>query len=245
MKIAVQLFTLRDSLEKDLWGTLVRLSDEGFKNLELAGLYNREAREWRDRLDELGMQVIAAHVGLDEASDMDKSAALAETLGFTRMVVPWVGKEAYASGWTPFGKRLEELGRQYVDRDLELLYHNHDFELTMQGGDLGLNLLFKAAHSTFLQAELDLYWLQKGGVDPGPYVLSMAGRVPLAHFKDMDENGEFTEVGDGVLDWDDIFESCGVAGTEYAIIENDQPKGDPIESVLRSRQFLKSQGLQD
>lgn len=245
MKIAVQLFTLRDSLEKDLWGSMVRLADEGFRNLELAGLYGREASEWKERLDELGMQVIAAHVGLDEASDMEKSAALAETLGFSRLVVPWVGESEYAAGWAPFGKRLEGLGRQYVDRDLELLYHNHAFELTMNGGDIGLNQLFKAAQGTYLQAELDLYWLQKGGLEPGAYVLSMAGRVPLAHFKDMDEEGAFTEVGDGVLDWDDILESCDVAGVEYAIIENDEPKGDPIESVIKSRAFLKDMGLED
>ena len=41
MRVAVQLYTLRESLQKDLEPTLAALADAGAEEVELAGFYDR------------------------------------------------------------------------------------------------------------------------------------------------------------------------------------------------------------
>jgi sugar phosphate isomerase/epimerase len=246
MKIGVQLYTLRSLLENDLWGTLERLAAAGFKNVELAGTYGHEPEVWAEKLASFGLQASSAHIGLDQIEgDSAGVEKLAKTLGFSYVVVPFIGPDVYAAGWPSFGQRLNELGAKYSDADLQVGYHNHDFEMVKVTDRTGLQLIFDNSSGANVIAEIDTYWIQKGNGSPGEYITSLAGRVPLVHFKDMAAEGHFTEVGDGVMDFDDIIEACRAAGVEHAIIENDNPQIDPLESVIRSRKFLLEKGLTD
>lgn len=248
MKIGVQLFTLRRLLEDDLWGTMQKLADMGYRNVEMAGLYDISAETWREKLNGFGMQAIAAHVGLDALEDgFDQTVADAKTLGLRWVVLPWVGEADYATGWPSLAQRLNDIGYRLGEHDLEFAYHNHAFELEQAQGKLGLDHIWDSTSGVNVQAELDVYWLEFGGVEPDPYIVKLAGRVPLIHAKDMDsvENRSYTEVGQGILEWDDILEASRIAGVEYAIVEHDDPVLDPLESVRISREFLLEQGLED
>lgn len=246
MKIAVQLYTLRTLMEQDLWGTLARLADAGFRSVELAGLCDQSPGEWRKRLDGLGLQAVAMHVGLPEAEgEPSRLIETARALGLEHVVCPWIDESVRSMGWPAIGARLAAAGQAFTESDLSFGYHNHDFELVKVGAKTGLETLFDHASSVHLCAELDVCWVHLGGSDPGQMLMALAGRTPLAHFKDADADGKFTEVGSGVLDWDDIIEASETAGVEYAVIENDLPQMDPIDSVKISREFLLAQGLKD
>lgn len=246
MKIGVQLYTLRSLMEQDLWGTLQKLAQAGFRNVELAGLYDKSAQEWAEKLSELGLKVSSSHTGLDAVEgDLSEVVELTKTLDYSLLVCPWVGADAYAGGWTALGRRLDLAGQKLADHGIQYGYHNHSFEMVKVGLQTGLEQLFSASSGANVVAEIDCYWIHHGNGDPAAYIQNLAGRIPLVHFKDMAPEGHFTEVGDGVLDWDDIIESCRIAGVEHAIIENDSPRIDPLESVCRSREFLLSRGLKD
>lgn len=246
MKISVQLYTVRDVMEKDPWQGLEKLSQIGFKNVELAGLHGKSAEEWAENLHRFGLQAVSSHCGLAELENsLDDVVNQANMLGYRYVICPYVSEEEYAGGWLPLAARLNEIGRRLFDADITFAYHNHDFEFAKVGTDTGLDLIFKNTNSSYVVAELDVFWAQFAGFDPGPLIVNMAGRIPLVHFKDMDLDRKFTEVGSGVLDWDEIIESAHAAGTEYAVIENDQPAIDSMESVRISREFLLQCGLSD
>lgn len=246
MKIGVQLYTLRSLMEQDLWGTLEKLAKVGFKNVELAGLYGRTPQEWRSRLDTMGLTVSSSHTGLAEVeADAAAVAGMAKTLGFKYVICPWIGEDVYAGGWNAVGRRMDAAGRLLQDHDIQFGYHNHDFEMVKVDAKTGLEHLFAASSGVNVVAEIDCFWIQAGGGSPAEYIQNLSGRIPLAHFKDMGDDKKFTEVGKGILDWDDIIESCRAAGVEHAIIENDNPQIDPLESVTISREFMLSKGLAD
>ena len=70
MRLAVQLYTLRDRLEADLEGTLGALAEAGAEEVELAGLYGRDAdRDAADRSTPPACRVCSAHVALDRFED--------------------------------------------------------------------------------------------------------------------------------------------------------------------------------
>ena len=248
MKIAVQLYTLRDPLTADTWGTLRRLADMGFKTGQLAGTYGHSPQEFADRCAEIGFKGIAPHMDIEEFEKRpDGVAELCRALGTDMAVLPWIGKDVYGDGWAKAAGRLNKIGETMRGLGLRFLYHNHAFEFELEGNRPGFDVLWESADASLVGSEMDAYWVQFGGGDPVAYLKSMKGRVRTMHFKDMADDGErsMADVGYGILDWDGIIPAAKEAGVEYAIIEHDAPPGDPLESVARSRDFLIGKGLTD
>jgi hypothetical protein len=90
-------------------------------------------------------------------------------------------------------KRSKNAGAKLHEAGITLCYHNHDFEFEILDGKYGLDWLYQSTNAQYLQAELDTYWIQKGGANPVEYLKSHAGRVPLLHIKDMTADGDFAE----------------------------------------------------
>lgn len=238
MRAAVQLYTLRDLLEENLTGTLAAVKSMGYEYVETAGLYGRTPEEFRSELDHAGLKAIASHVGLsDLESHLEHEARVALAVGAAWLVVPWIAEADYEQGWDKFAQRLSTLGERCLAAGVRLAYHNHEFEFANQG----YALLWDNA-SEVVEAELDLYWVHRSGNDPSRWLRNLAGRVPLAHFKD-GKAGKFTPVGEGELPWPDIIESARLAGVEYAIVELDTCPRDPLECVRSSLQFLNKLGV--
>ena len=55
----------------------------------------------------------------------------------------------------------------------------------------------------------------------------------------------FAEVGQGNLDWDDIFAACSEAGVEEILVEQDSSwaNDDPFLSLKMSYDFLATKGF--
>jgi len=123
-------------------------------------------------------------------------------------------------------------------------YHNHAQELALIDGEHALDLLYAATDPALVQAELDTFWIAKGGAEVVPYIRKHAGRAPEIHAKDMDaETGSFTEVGNGVLDWPAIFAAAREGGAEWVIVEQDACPGNSLDSARMSIENLKRMGL--
>ncbi|MGV3614584.1 MAG: sugar phosphate isomerase/epimerase family protein [Fimbriimonas sp.] len=242
MRLSVQLYTLRDPLAQDLAGTLSQVRTIGLEYVELAGLNGRSAQEWRTLLDELGLKVSGAHIGVDALrDDFDKTIEDCKILGIDTVIVPWIGPEAGAEGWDAIGKSLEPIAQRVKDAGLKFAYHNHAHEFE---GD-GLDKFYAATDPSLILAELDLAWVHIGGQDPAAYVRKMAGRVPVVHLKDYDpaQDPQWRPAGQGVLDWDSVLAACNEVGVEFGALELDVSPGDPIEAVRQSYEFFKAKGL--
>jgi sugar phosphate isomerase/epimerase len=89
--------------------------------------------------------------------------------------------------------------------------------------------------------EVDLYWIAKAGHDAVKLFQEHSGRFPLWHVKDMDKTPAhaFTEVGNGSIDFKNIFKYADAAGLKYFFVEQDQTPGDPFDSITKSIQYVK------
>ena len=126
---------------------------------------------------------------------------------------------------------------------LTLCYHNHAFELEESfDGELGLDILYNNSSAANLSAEIDVYWVKRGGADPAAYLAKYAGRIPLVHAKDMDTAGNFAEGGAGTLDFAAIFAAAEAGGVTTYVVEQDTCPGDPLESVALSIANLRKMG---
>ena len=239
--IAAQLYTVRDQIKDPsrLGGVLGRLREIGYSAVEVAGLGPISSERFSQELARAALTACAAHAPLERLTgDLAAVAAECREWGCRYVVVPGLPNEYRSgTGLRRFARVAGDLARDLQPFGLKLAYHNHSFELERWDGQTGLEALFGATPAETLHAELDTYWLQYGGADPAEWIFRLKDRVPLVHLKDMAVVGGKTvmaEVGEGNLDWARILDACRTAGTEWLVVEQDECRRDPMESLAIS-----------
>ena len=247
--IALQLYTLRDLTSTDMVGALRQVAEIGYQGVEFAGYGNSNVEELAPLVQELGLTVVSSHTGFNEVqNDLQRVISENQAFGNQLVVCPSIPGELRqsADGYRQFARSLDEFGARLRDEaGMQLCYHNHAFEFEDKfDGKSGFDLLYENSDPQLVQAEIDTYWVQKGGENPVEYIRKYSGRAPLIHIKDMaaGEDQQFAEVGTGILDWPAIFHAAEAGGAVAYIVEQDICPGDPLDSIRLSLENLKKMG---
>lgn len=245
--ISIQFYTLREPFAKDPLGTLERVAKIGYPGIEIGGYGNKNRAELIAKINELGLKVTGGHVGLEALrDDLPGVIEEARALGTNFVIVPFVNPERRGSieNWQSVARELNEAGAKLKAAGLTLCYHHHDFEFSEQFGDKSAwEILMEATDADAVKAEIDVYWVKKGGADPVEVINRYADRLALLHVKDMMPDGSFGEVGEGILDWPAIFAAASQTDVAHYAVEQDQCPGDPFDSIEISLKNLKQMGI--
>jgi sugar phosphate isomerase/epimerase len=240
--IGVQLYTVRAAMEADFEGTLRRLAQMGYREVEFAGLFGRDPAQVRSLLAELNLTAVGSHVDWSRFRD-DPTGAIDETLalGAEYLVFPWMpeSERQTLEQWHGWAARLNEVAAASRARGLPVAYHNHDFEFTVIAGELPYDVLVAELNPALIDFELDLYWLRKAGVLASALFDASPGRFPLVHAKDWRASDQaIVDVGQGDIDFAAIFAQRAEAGIQRFIVEHDAPS-DPMQTVQTSIEYLQ------
>lgn len=246
--VALTLYQVRDEFAKDYIGTLKQIAKIGYPAVQIATVGNITAKELNAVLSDLGLKVAGNHISLDALEhNLDSVIEFNRIIGNKYIICPYLPEERRkdAAGYRNLAKILNEIGGKCKKQGMQLCYHNHSFEFVEFDGIPALDILFRASAPNLVQAEIDVYWVQHGGGSPSGYIRKYAGRCPMVHLKDMenDEKKSFAEVGYGILDWDGIFAACEYANVDWYTVEQDTCKRPPLESAKMSFEFLKKKGI--
>ena len=241
-RIGIQLYTVRRDMERDFEGTLARVAEVGYREVEFAGYYGRSANDVRAVLSRVGLTAPSSHVGLpDFRRDADGVIAMASGIGATYLVVPWLDERERKTldDYRRLGQELNRIGEKVRAAGMRLGYHNHDFELARIDGRIPLDVLLEEADANLVVLELDLYWTVKGGIDPIAYFAQYPGRIHLVHVKDSAGAPEHrqVDVGKGTINFAQIFARREQAGIRHAFVEHDNPPST-AETMSSSYQHL-------
>jgi sugar phosphate isomerase/epimerase len=246
--IGIQLYTIRDMVKEDFEGTLSLLSDIGYRSVEAAGYSNRKfygyyPKEYKKIVEGYGLMPLSSHsnLSLDSAQK-----TIDDTLeaGMSYLVIPSIPAEERKS--LDYYKRLanefNKIGELCQKSGLTFGYHNHDFEFKKIDGVIPYNILLENTDPDLVTMQLDLYWIMYGGFNPTEYFQQFPGRFKLWHVKDMDKTAEMesTEVGKGIINFQQIFKKQKQAGLEYIFVEQESFKLEPEESIAISYHYLKN-----
>lgn len=249
--IGLQLYTIRDAMQRDDNETLRRVAAIGYNYVEGAGyldgkLYGHSPQTFRAMLDNYGLKMPSGHVSWEAMKAApEKAAATCKEAGQSFLVIPWWPEDKRtAEGYRELIEILNNAGQVCQRYGLQLAYHNHDFEFNkMVAGSRPINLLLAEVDPELVQFELDLYWITRAGSDYQEYFKKHAGRFPLWHVKDIDKTPDqfFAAVGEGSLDWPAIFSKEKQAGMQYFFVEQDRtvPGKDPFDEITISYNYLK------
>jgi sugar phosphate isomerase/epimerase len=245
----IQLYTLRDLTAKDFAGTMKQVAALGYKFVETAGYGNLgNATAARKALDNAGLKASSGHYAIDMLENkVEQVIADAQTLGFDTVVCPFLPEDRRkdAAGYEATAKVLERAGSMLHGHGLILAYHNHSFEFQKFGGKYGLDILYDNTAPHLMVAEIDVYWVKHGGVNPAEYIDKLGDRVRLLHLKDMGRGPEqrFAPVGTGVIDFKPILAVAEKHGVRWGIVEQDSTYGaPPLDQIKTSLANLKKLG---
>ncbi len=267
LPVAVQLYSIRDEVAKDMKAALIKVKEMGYEGVEFAGLFGNKPADIKAMCAEIGLNPISAHVPIN---DMVANPALLNDyaeIGCKFVVVPYVNEDR-RPGHENFAQTMEDmkmLGAKAKELGMTLLYHNHDFEFVKIDGVYGLDLIYQTVPADLLQTEIDTCWANVGGENPSKYVLKYTGRAPVVHLKDFageksddmyeligiakkaptrPSNFEFRPVGFGNQNIPDILKASVEAGAGWVVVEQDQPSmgKTPLECVKLARDYLKLLG---
>ncbi len=245
--IALQMYTVRDQLKEDFEGTFRKVAEMGYAGVELAGMGDRSVAQVKLLLEDLNLKMAGSHVALDVLEgNLNQAIDDNLALGNPYIVCPFLPQERRGdgAGYRKLGEQLTVIGEACRKQGITFCYHNHSFEFQKFNGVNALDILYEASDANAVQAEIDTYWVQHGGEDPAAYIRKYAGRCPLIHLKDMEAGEEkfFAEVGEGIMDFEAIFEASEASGAVWYIVEQDRCRRDPVESAALSFENLKKMG---
>lgn len=240
MPIALQLWSVKEDVEKDFYKTLEKVASMGYDGVEFAGYYGKNAKELKAKLNELRLKVAGSHISMEEIlQDTDKVIEFEQELGNKYIVCPWASFNT-TQDWDEFAEKMQQAGQMIAAAGMSLLYHNHNHELIKNEGVFILDRLLEAVPASCLNAELDTYWLEYAGVNSVDYLDKWKGRTPHIHVKDMDLNKrKSTEIGNGSIDIKAIVKKAYENGIEWLIVEQEAFTKPPLECVEISLQNLK------
>lgn len=233
--IALQLYSIRDEMARDVPATLEKVADMGYDGVEFAGFFEHEPEALGEMCDDLGLGIAGAHVPVTAIQEFELQASIDDMikLGNDFIVVPGLPEEYRNSveAWETTADLFNVAVEKVTQHGLELGYHNHAHEFEALEGEIPWDVFMENTRDEVF-GQLDIGHCIRAGKDPVLYLQKYPGRYLTVHVKDFDPDNEDALVGEGVADWDTIFDLCeDVAGTEWYIIEQEHYPVPPIEAV--------------
>lgn len=243
--------SLKIGLQAIVLGDHYTIADDRVLDAVLASGYDAlecvaaDPRTFRRKLDQRGLVYAGAHTTPSKLEDVTDLIETLKIMGATDVsnsgLLNW--NERTPDDYRKTIEILNRAGRTLRSEGIRLHYHNHDFEFESQdeiGGRTGMDLLLEGLDSEAVDLCVDVGWVHKAGLDPVAFLLEHADQVGYLHFKDYNDAG-WAEIGTGVVDFKPIIDILPqLPGARWIILEQDNTRLDPLDSIRISRENLKS-----
>lgn len=257
----IQLYTVNSEMEKDPAGTLKKVAQIGYTEVETAGFGKLAASQFRSLLNDAGLRAPSAHLmfGMQET---DKLLEDAKTLGVTYVVssVLLARPPAHADmkgfleainsmtadDFKKSAAMANEIAQKAKAAGFQYAYHNHNFEFRdLGGGATGYDILLRETDPSLVKFEADCGWMRVAGADPVALLAHFPNRYVMLHIKDFKNLSKPvtslmapdspipTELGHGSIDLKPIVEAGRKAGIKHMFVEQEPPFQEmpPLEAA--------------
>lgn len=230
--------------EKDLPAVLQAVAKIGYKGVEFAGYYGRDAAQLRKLLDDNGLKCCGTHIGLDtlQGDKLSKTVEFNKTLGNPFLIVSWMPTPTTLAAAIQVAKDFNALAAKVKPEGMRVGYHAHGGDFHKIEGQTFWDIFFSNTDPQVVM-QLDVGNCIDGGGDPYAILKKFPGRAATIHIK---EHGgkPGAAIGDGKVKWDQIFRLCEKpGGTQWYIVEQEgYGSTTPLQSVEKCFENLRNMG---
>jgi sugar phosphate isomerase/epimerase len=238
---SIQLYTLRNALQEDLPGTIRKVAEIGFAQVEP---YNfvATAAELGAALQENGLTAPSGHAPL-LSQDQDQIFAAAKELGIGTVIEPYITAEHWqrAEDIQATAAKLNAAARKGAEYGIRVGYHNHAWELESTIEGRTALEYFEGLLDPELVLEVDTYWAAVGGQDPAQLLQRLGDRVKFIHIKDgplTTDTKAQQPAGQGQVAVLEVI--AAAASLEVGVVEFDDYSGDIFDGIAQSLAYLQT-----
>ncbi|MBI5708466.1 MAG: sugar phosphate isomerase/epimerase [Armatimonadetes bacterium] len=244
--ISIQLYTVRNEMaNSNHLSILGRIARIGYKAVESGPGSGMNAAQFRNAVDQFGMQVSAYSCAFPTPETLQETIDTAKILGTDLLM---------AGFWIPDYESVEAIKRTAEKVNavlpgleaagLTMCLHNHWFEFQPVEGRLAIEWLLDDCPN--LKLEMDVYWAAAFGAnDPAAMLAKYADRTPMIHVKDgpLVQGQPHQAVGAGKQDIGAIMAAADPSVLRWATVELDECATDMMQAVEESYKYLVQGGF--
>ncbi len=271
-RLGMQVFGVREMLEKDPRGVFKAIAEIGIKNIELFD--PATLKTYVPIIKDLGMTPLSTHflpgyisgkwdtvkkIGMTPPENYNFQNIVDDcvTHGVKNLGIAIMMPEERQSmdDYKKFAELANTHGEISKKAGVQLYYHNHSFEFKPIDGLIPFDEMVKIFDRDLVKIELDVFWVTIANNDPVTWINKIGNQLLFIHMKDLKANtptdytvfevdpAAFLEIGDGIINFKQSLEAAKAAGVQYAFLDQDHTAMDKIESVKKSYTYLKGLGI--
>lgn len=236
MEYGLQLYSVRDSAEKNLEQTVKKVAELGYSSVEFAGFFGRTPEQIRNMLDENNIKISGTHSPFEDlVNNFDDTVAFHKAIGNKNYILPGVDLSSQEK-IDYFVKTVGPIVEKLNSHGINFAYHNHhrEFFANSDGSVPYEQLLYR----TNISFEVDTYWAFVGMKNPLELLKRMDGRISFVHIKDGTAAGHGFPLGMGEAPVKAVWEAVSALKIPM-VIESETCNPDGLTEAEICIKYLK------
>jgi len=251
--IGIQLYMVKEAMEKDPAGTLAQIGKMGYTQIESYGgdkgiFWGMTNKEFNKLVQGNGLTLISSHYS-GNAEGFEKTAAEAAEIGMKYLIYPWKGPQKTIDDFKRIAEEFNGYGAICQKNGLNFAYHPHDYPYKPVEGQLPIDVLLAYTDKEFVDFQMDFYYTVTEGKYPEAYIKKYHPRFRLCHIRDVlqvrlpadSEDESACDLGQGVINYPHLLSTALDNGMQYFFVEQSRFfKETPLQSAKINLDYLKN-----
>ena len=250
--IGIQLYMVKEDMEKDPAGTLARIGKMGYTQIESYGgnkgiFWGMSNKDFNKLAKDNGLSVISSHYAGD-VKGFEQTAQQAAEIGMKYLIYPWKGPQKSIGDFKRIASEFNNYGAICQKNGLRFAYHPHDYPYKPVDGQLPIDVLLADTDPEFVDFEMDFYYTVTEGQNPEAYIKKYSPRFRLCHMRDVlkqrlpagSEDESACDLGKGIINYPELLSTCLANGMEYFFVEQSRfYQETPLQSAQYNLEYLR------
>ena len=252
-KFGIQLYMVRDEMEKDPKEILKALGAMGYTQIEsfksnkgiFWGMTNKEFKKVSAGY---GLDLISTHYD-DDDIPFEKKAEQAAEIGMKYLICPWKGPQKSIDDFKKIADEFNERGKICKKHGLRFGYHAHDYPYKEVDGQIPIDVLLQHTDKDLVDFQMDFYYTVTEGKDPEAYLKKYKDRFRLCHLRDVlkdrlpagSQEESACDLGQGLINYPKLIATSLENGVKYFFVEQSRYyKETPMQSAKVNAEYLRT-----
>ena len=251
--IGIQLYMVRDDMKKDPAGTLKKLGQMGYTQIESFGgdegiFWGKTNKEFSNLAKSYGLTLVSSHYeGNNEG--FERTAALSSEIGMKYLIYPWKGPQKSIEDFKKIADEFNGYGAICKKHGLRFAYHPHDYPYRKVDGQLPIDVLLDHTDPDLVDYQMDIYYTVTEGLDPEYYIKKYKPRFRLCHMRDVmrvrlpagSKEESACDLGEGIIDYRHLLSTALSNGMKYFFVEQSRLYHETaLQSAVVNEKYLRN-----